>query len=454
MYKPLTMGTLITFVMLVGCIAGCGNSDDDPAEKVDEPVKINLLATSPENGGTVPATGDLRIVFDSSPESVTVDGKPAIILNNTAFVTITDLPNVIPGTEKTVIIEWRNPDNSVAGAKTITFTVLKLVADLPQSDDDDVGTSDATTVVVSPAAGAIIPSNQQFTLTFDQDVAAVTVNGTAASGWGLNWRARPASNQQFTLTFDQDVAAVTVNGTAASGLGLNWRARPALVEGLVTLVIEWTNRSGSTGSKAVGPYLVRDPGDDDAGPPDATMVVVSPAAGAIIPSNQQFTLTFDQGVTAAVVNRTPATGSGLNWRAWPALVEGLVTLVIEWTNRSGSAGSKAVGPYLVRDPDTTAPAIVSGTVANGDVDVDPAPINAGGFRFDFDEAVTGSVKLTDEASADLNWIANVARQTATLTAVAGQELANETTYKIEIDVKDGASNRTRKTITFVTEVKE
>ena len=419
MYKPLTMGTLITFAMLVGCIAGCGNSDDDPAEKVDEPVKINLLATSPENGGTVPTTGDLRIVFDSSPKSVTVDGRPAIILNNTAFVTITDLPNVIPGTEKTVIIEWRNPDNSVAGAKTLTFTVLKPVADLPQSDDDDVGTSDATTVMADPAPGATVPSNQQ-----------------------------------FTLTFDQDVAAVTVNGTAASGLGLNWRARPALVEGLVTLVIEWTNRSGSTGSKAVGPYLVRDPGDDDAGPPDATTVVVSPAAGAIIPSNQQFALTFDQGVTAAAVNRTAATGSGLNWRARPALVEGLVTLVIEWTNRSGSTGSQRVGPYLVRDPDTTAPAIVSGTVANGDVDVDPAPINAGGFRFDFDEAVTGSVKLTDEAGADLNWIANVAGQTATLTAVAGQELANETIYKIEIDVQDSAGNRTQTTITFVTKVKE
>ena len=90
---------------------------------------------------------------------------------------------------------------------------------------------------------------------------------------------------------------------------------------------------------------------------------------------------------------------------------------------------KAVGPYTVSDPDVTAPAIASGTVADGDADVDPAPINAGGFRFDFDEAVTGSVKLTDEAGADLNWIANVGGQTATLTAVAGQELANETTIQ-------------------------
>ena len=419
MYKPLTMGTLITFAMLVGCIAGCGNSDDDPAEKVDEPVKINLLATSPENGGTVPTTGDLRIVFDSSPKSVTVDGRPAIILNNTAFVKITDLPNVIPGTEKTVIIEWRNPDNSVAGAKTLTFTVLKPVADLPQSDDDDAGPPDATTVMADPAAGAIIPSNQQ-----------------------------------FTLTFDQGVTAATVNGTAASGLGLNWRARPALVEGLVTLVIEWTNRSGSTGSKAVGPYLVRDPGDDDAGPPPATSVTVNPAAGAIIPSNQQFSLVFDQGVTAATVNGAAATGSGLNWSASPALAQGSATLNVGWTNRDGSTGSKAVGPYTIDDPDVEAPIIASGTVADGDADVNPAPINAGGFRFDFDEAVTGSIKLTDEAGADLNWIANVGGQTATLTAVAGQEIANETTYKVEIDVQDGAGNATTTTITFVTKPKE
>ncbi len=194
--------------------------------------------------------------------------------------------------------------------------------------------------------------------------------------------------------------------------------------------------------------------DDDAGPPPATTVMVDPGAGGTVPSNQQFSLTFDQGVTAATVNGTAATGAGLNWTASPALSEGSATLNVEWTNRDGSTGSKAVGPYTVSDPDVTAPAIASGTVADGDADVDPAPINAGGFRFDFDEAVTGSVKLTDEAGADLNWIANVGGQTATLTAVAGQELANETTYKVEIDVQDGAGNKTTASLTFVTKPKE
>ena len=200
--------------------------------------------------------------------------------------------------------------------------------------------------------------------------------------------------------------------------------------------------------------------DDDAGgggeegPPPATSVMVDPAAGTTVPSNQQFSLTFDQGVTAATVNGSAATGSGLNWTASPALSEGSATLNVEWTNRDGSTGSKAVGPYTVSDPDVTAPGIASGTVADGAADVDPAPINAGGFRFDFDEAVTGSIKLTDEGGADLNWIANVGGQTATLTAVAGQELANETAYKVEIDVQDGAGNKTTTTINFVTKPKE
>ena len=348
MHKLLRTEVLIMFATLVACIAGCGSSDDDLPEKVDEPVKINLLATSPESGGTIPATGDLRIVFDNSPESVTVDGIPAIILNNTAIVTIADLPDVIPGSEKTVIIEWRNPDNSSAGAKTITFTVLKPIADTPQPDDngDDVALDDDE----------------------DDDV-----------------------------TLDDD---------------------------------------------------------EDFGPPSATAVFVDPPPGFTLPSNQQFSLTFDQGIIAATVNGTAATGAGLNWTVSPNLLEGVTALNVGWTNRDGTTGSQAVGPYIIKDLDVTPPAIVAGTVLDGDRDVDPAPINVGGFRFDFDEDITGSVKLTDEAGADFNWIASVAGQTAMLTPVAGQEMVNETTYKIEIDVQDGAGNRTRTTITFVTKPKE
>ena len=201
--------------------------------------------------------------------------------------------------------------------------------------------------------------------------------------------------------------------------------------------------------------------EDDVGPPSATEVVMDPPprtnAGRVlyVPPHTEFALTFDEGVVLVTVNGTPATGSGLNWTwsAQPVLPHGSVTLTIKWTNRDGSGGFATSGPYKVADVDPEPPVIMSGTVADGDADVDPAPINAGGFRFDFDEDVTGTIKLTDEVGADLNWIGTVAGQTATLTAVAGQELVNETTYKVEIDVKDGAGNGLPVTITFVTKPK-
>ena len=211
------------------------------------------------------------------------------------------------------------------------------------------------------------------------------------------------------------------------------------------------------------PEEVTDPrqSEDDVGPASATEVVMDPPsrtnAGRVlyVPPHTEFTLTFNEGVVAVTVNDAPATGSGLNWKwsAQPALPEESVMLHIEWKNRDGSKGSKTVGPYEVRHVHGEPPVITSGTVADGDADVDPAPINAGGLRFDFDEPVTGIIKLTDEAGVDLNWVATVAGQTATLTAVAGQEMVNETTYKIEIDVQDGAGNRTQGTITFVTKPK-
>ena len=198
------------------------------------------------------------------------------------------------------------------------------------------------------------------------------------------------------------------------------------------------------------------PRTDDAGPPPTVSPFsIDPAPGGTpIPSNTEFSLIFDyMDVVAVTVNGTAATGSGTNWTASPTLQEGDgQTLHVTWTNRDGSSGSQAVGPYTVRPPDTTPPSITRGMVADGSVNVNPAAMNAG-IRFDFDEDVTGTIKLTDEAGAALNWIANVFGQIAILTPVAGQELVNETTYKIEIDVADGAGHPLQVTITFVTKPK-
>ena len=195
--------------------------------------------------------------------------------------------------------------------------------------------------------------------------------------------------------------------------------------------------------------------DIDLGPPSATAVQLDPPSGMTIPPNVQFALKFDAGVNAATVNGSHATGSGTSWRVLLELQPGPnQSLTVEWTNRDDSTGSAVVGPYTVLQIDEEPPEIVAGTVRDGAVEVDPVQINADGFRFDFDEAVAGTVKLTDEVGADLHWIGQVQAQTATLIAVAGQELTHETLYKIEIDVRDGAGNQTQRTIEFATKPKE
>ena len=201
---------------------------------------------------------------------------------------------------------------------------------------------------------------------------------------------------------------------------------------------------------------------DDIRLASATEVVMNPPPRAstdgavyLINPATEFMLTFNEEVVAVTVNGTPAKGRRRDWRwsAQPYLPGGLVLVVVEWINRDGSAGTMEVGPYKVVWDGEAPAAITSGTVSDGDANVDPGPINVGGFRFDFDEPITGTIKLTDEAGADLRWIGNVVGHRATLTAVAGQELVNETTYKIQIDVKDGVGNGTQATLTFVTKPK-
>ena len=85
---------------------------------------------------------------------------------------------------------------------------------------------------------------------------------------------------------------------------------------------------------------------------------VTPAPGAEIAPNTQFSLAFYQDVVSVAVNGVAATGSGRNWSVSPTLLQGDgQTLDIRWTNRDGSSGSQVVGPYIVRVPDTAPPRI-------------------------------------------------------------------------------------------------
>ena len=189
--------------------------------------------------------------------------------------------------------------------------------------------------------------------------------------------------------------------------------------------------------------------------PSAVTVMVDPEPnGLSIGPYTEFTLVFSKVVWAVKVNGKRATGSLRDWKVTPGLKIGVATLNIEWKNVDNSSASTTVGPYEVPDTgDPNPPKFTVATVIDGLVDVDPFPINAGGFWFDFDEQVTGTIKLTDEAGNDLSWTGHVAGTSARLSPIVGRELLNETTYKIEFDLRDVVGYRTQWTITFVTKSK-
>jgi hypothetical protein len=183
----------------------------------------------------------------------------------------------------------------------------------------------------------------------------------------------------------------------------------------------------------------------DGGLPSATTVTANPAGGSTVPGNATITLTFDQAVKAVA----GATGSGKVWTIPVA-----ANLSVTWTNQDGSAGGPVAFTYTLQAEDKTAPTIASGSVSNGDKDVEVDPLNTGGISLTFSEDVTGNIKITLEDGTDLGWIGTVSGKTAKLELVKGKDLANETTYKIAGAVKDGAGNETKIDITFVTKGKE
>ena len=295
----------------------------------------------------------------------------------------------------------------------LAFGILIICMISGCTDDDPTEHDDIKLVAIVPEDGGIVSAAGQLKMTFDGFPKSVYVDG------------KPA--------IIQDITAI-----------VEIRDLPNIILGAEnTVTVAWRNRDNFVaGSKTITFYVLK-----------PVTVIVAPSP--YINHGQELTLRFSTGVLEAKLNGRAAEGAGRDWRVSSEhLPQGEAEFLnVEWINHDGSAEARRVGPYFVGHIDFDPPEIRSGTVSDGDADVDPVPINAGGFRYDFNHHVTGTIKLTDEAGADLNWIGIVVGQTATLTPAAGQELVNETTYKVEINVRDGRGNSLQTTITFVTKPK-
>ena len=108
--------------------------------------------------------------------------------------------------------------------------------------------------------------------------------------------------------------------------------------------------------------------------------------------------------------------------------------------------------------DITPPTITSGTVADGDADVDHVPINRGGFRFDFDRPLKlYKVDLRLDGGKSLGWNPrgvvdheNIGQTVVIMPVAESQLLKFDTVYTIAMYVLDQACNSTQFQIQFWT----
>lgn len=151
-----------------------------------------------------------------------------------------------------------------------------------EGEDGDVAPPSATTASTSPAAGSEVAPNATLTITLDEAVDGVTVNGTAATGSGKTW---------------------TLN---LAGLNL-----PA---GSATLNIGWTNKDGSAGAGASAALTIQAEADTTAPSIDSSSVSnndkdVDPAGL----NTDGISITFSEDVKAGDISISIEGGDALNW---------------------------------------------------------------------------------------------------------------------------------------------
>lgn len=128
---------------------------------------------------------------------------------------------------------------------------------------------------------------------------------------------------------------------------------------------------------------------------------------------------------------------------------GRLTLIFTWETAWDSGCRTLV--YFVSPPDTYAPKLIGGTLADGHFDVDPDALNTDGeIQWTFNEAVTGHIALETQAGEDLGWRGTVKGSFAKLQRGEGKLLRCGTTYRIVSRVSDAAGNTTHLDATFTT----
>lgn len=474
-------------VLMIGVAVGltlvfssCGGDDTEDLSSMDIP----LAFLSPMAAGDYIVK--ITITAADIPNQIIQEQNLAIVegLNRTYEVTVNNVP---VGNRREVKVEvFKTGSRLFVGSGTVNISggvnqlamTLEKVAELLSSQPNpgaQMLSSELLTLNFSALPGAVTVNGRQAVV--QGHAATWTASGLAAGTTTLNiaWTAAEGGRATLPLTIigSPDEIGIIPSRAELTAIGmtvqLNATVKDEKNQIVPDAIVNWSSSNpavASVGSQG----LVTARGNGT--------VTIRAASGAksltavITVAQEPTTIKITSAIPSLIgVGRTlrltatvrdprnyPIATARVNWlTSNPSVATisstGLVTARDDGRTAitAQSGGRSDTVSIVVRD--ITSPSIVTETVSNGDVKVDVNQSNADGFRFEFNEPISGSIKLTDEAGKDLNWTANVSGRTATLTEVSGRRLVGETTYKIEIDVRDSANNQTERTITFVTDIK-
>ena len=395
---------------------------------------FDTLKASDVNADGVINILDLVLIASQFGVTPTADQTSNPDVNGDGTVNILDLTLVTRHLGKTV-----PPPVAFVSANPATDSQLAV-------DDTITLTFDNTPEDVTVSRGTATIAGKTVTVTgpFDPGPLALTIawaDGSQTLTYTINppvafVSANPASDSELdiddtiTLTFDNIPEDVTVSrGTAIIADKIVTISGP-FAPGPLALTITWAD-----GSQTLT-YIIRQP---------AAFVSAYPVARSSLDVDDTITLTFDNIPEDVTVSRGTATIADKIVTITGPFDPGRLTLRITWAD-----GTRRL-TYTVIAPDTEAPEITSGTVSDGDEDVDPKAINTDArIKITFSEEVSGSIALQTAAGVDVGWLGKVDGTTGTLELVKDKELGNEINYVIAGKVSDAAGNETDLNIRFTT----
>ena len=395
---------------------------------------LDTLRASDVNADGVINILDLTLVAAHFGTTPTADQTPNPDVNGDGTVNILDLTLVASHLGKTVRppVAFVSVNPTIDSQLTVDDTITLTFDNMP----DDV--------TVSTGVATVTDKTVEITGPFDPGSLALTVtwvDGTQTLNYTISppavfVSANPAANSQLTvddtitLTFDNMPEDVTVSAGVAIVTDKTVEIMGPFDPGALALTVTWAD-----GTRTLS-YTIR---------PLAAFVSANPAINSELAVDDTITLTFDNPPEDVTVSAGTAIIIGNRVRITGPFDPGALALTIVWAD-----GVQTL-TYTVRVPDTEAPKITSGSVNDGDKDVDPEALNSGGrIEVEFSEEVTGNIALQTVAGADAGWLGKIAGKKGTLELVKGKELDNEIIYVIAGKIEDAAGNSTDINIRFTT----